>query len=112
MIQAKCVDVLMQQHQVSQPGQPHISQAVGGEVVEVGEGGQVRCRVDCCVLSEREGFLNRRADWVSSVLRHRADQKKQQGELLLLIFLRPVSREAFPGADAQAFPLRFALLCQ
>ena len=30
------------QHQVSQPGQPHISQAVGGEVVEVGEGGQVQ----------------------------------------------------------------------
>ena len=27
---------------MSQPGQPHISQAVGGEVVEVGQGGQVQ----------------------------------------------------------------------
>ena len=27
---------------MSRPGQPHISQAIGGEVVEVGQGGQVQ----------------------------------------------------------------------
>ena len=39
----KCTFIkLMHKHQVSQPGQPHISQAVGGEVVEVGQGGHVQ----------------------------------------------------------------------
>ena len=33
---------LKDEHQVNQPGQPHISQAVGGEVVEVGQGGHVQ----------------------------------------------------------------------
>ena len=39
----KCTFIkLKHKHQVSQPGQPHISQAVGGEVVEVGQGGHVQ----------------------------------------------------------------------
>ena len=33
---------LKHEYQVSRPGQPHISQAVGGEVVEVGQGGHVQ----------------------------------------------------------------------
>ena len=33
---------LKHKHQVSEPGQPHISQAVGGEVIEVGQGGHLQ----------------------------------------------------------------------